>query len=803
MKYLVIVESPAKCTKIEKYLNEGDDVNIYKVVASMGHFMELRTIKNIDIENGFTFKYEYIEAKKKNTDMIKKLRKQYDDVILACDNDREGAGICYSICQLLSLDVTKTKRIVFNEITESAILRAVQAPSLLDMNLVRAQQTRQILDMLIGFKVSPILWKLISRNKDNALSAGRCQTPALRLIYDNQQDINKNEERKVYNTIGYFTNSNLPFELNKQFESEDITDFLYGSTDFTHIYSCSQPTKVFKKQPEPFTTSRLQQVASNELHYSPKETMKLCQTLYEKGYITYMRTDSKTYSQEFIQEIKKYIIKTYPSEQYIGQHIDELICGVKKKEKTASSKKVKERNACAPNPNTPAPQEAHEAIRPTNISLFELPSELHPREKRMYKLIRETTLESCMSPASYFSISASVTGFNNTKFVYVSEQIDFPGWKIVANQISNEKEKNKEFVYLQQLKQNNPISYNKMVSKVSIKGGKQHYTEARLVQLLEEKGIGRPSTFSSLVDKIQERGYVKKEDIKGKEVVCKEFELQAGEIFELETKREFGNEKDKLVIQPLGIIVMEFLEKHFNDLFCYEYTSAMEEILDKIAKGTYNWIDICDSCNQQVDEMVNGLQKETKMEYKIDDRHTYIIGKYGPVLKCVTNDSENQSTIVFKPLIKDIDMSKLEKGEYNAEDLIDTKSLTQKNQKNLGKYEDKDVIVKKGKFGLYAVWGTTNKSLKELGNRPIENITLFEITKFLTMESGIVREVSKNITIRKGAKGDYIFYKTSRMKKPQFFSILGCKDELEEPIYYKTCKIDVLKLWIHDKYNIE
>ena len=243
--------------------------------------------------------------------MIRKEIKKADEVILGCDNDREGASINFHLCELFNLPLT-TKRIVFNEITEKALQEAIQNPTTIDMNMVHAQQARQILDVLVGFKVTPTLWKCITNpSKDNALSAGRCQTPALRLIYDNEQELKAAKEKKVYNTIGYFTNSNLPFELSKEYESEDaMTDFLYGSVDFQHVYTCSAPKKVFKAPPEPFTTSRIQQVASNELHYSPKETMTICQKLYEAGYITYMRTDSKTYSGEFLACVAQYIVTT-------------------------------------------------------------------------------------------------------------------------------------------------------------------------------------------------------------------------------------------------------------------------------------------------------------------------------------------------------------------------------------------------------------------------------------------------------------------------------------------------------------
>ena len=622
---LVIVESPAKCKKIEEYLGPG-----YKCLASYGHLQELSSLKNIDIENNFKPTYTVIDntIKKKQIEILRKEIKNAKEVILASDGDREGEKIGYSIIELFKLPLT-TKRITFNEITESAIQCAIKNPKTINMDIVHAQQARQILDILVGFKVSPMLWKFITKpkGKEHSLSAGRCQTPALRLIYDNDNDINKSEERKVYNTTGYFTNSIIAFDLSPQgkHESEDeITDFLDGSADFSHIYNCSQPVKVYKKPPEPFTTSRIQQVASNELHYAPKETMRICQLLYEGGFITYMRTDSKTYSAEFLDTVKEYIVRTYAQgEKYISETIDSMATGaVKDPDKKKNAKKTEK----------PPPQEAHEAIRPTNISLCELPENMDSKERRMYKLIWETTLESCMTSASFHSVTANISSFQDTKFVYTSELIDFPGWKIVAKKYSTE---NKEYHYLQQIKQNSIIPYKKICARVSIKGSKQHYTEARLVQLLEEKGIGRPSTFSSLVDKIQERGYVKKEDIKGKELICKDYELENDEICEIETKREFGNEKGKLVLQPLGRVVMEFLEKHFDDLFNYNYTSLMEDALDKIAKGEYIWHELCNKCNKEIDTLVDGLKDETKIEIKIDENNTYMIGKYGPVIKCV------------------------------------------------------------------------------------------------------------------------------------------------------------------------
>lgn len=801
---LVIVESPAKCKKIEEYLGPG-----YKCVASYGHLRELPSLKNIEIENNFTPTYTIIDnaIKKKQIEFLRKEIKNAHEVILASDDDREGEKISYCVAQIFNLDINKTKRITFNEITEQAIQHAVKNPRTIDMDLVHAQQARQILDILVGFKVSPMLWKFINKSKDNSLSAGRCQTPALRLIYDNDQDIKQSEERKVYNVTGFFTNSNIGFDLtpqNKYETEDDITDFLDGSGDFSHIYTCSKPVKTVKKQPEPFTTSSLQQTASNELHYAPKETMKVCQALYEGGYITYMRTDSKTYSKDFINSTKDYIVKNYDV-KYINDIIDSLASGsVKEEVKSDKGKKVKKEkekeNDSHQQINDSLRQNAHEAIRPTNISLFELPETLDSKEKRMYKLIWEHTLESCMTPAIFFSITASISSFQDTKFTYTSELIDFPGWKIVSKKYTNEiKPENKEYQYLQQIKQNSTILYKKMCAKVTIKGSKQHYTEARLVQLLEERGIGRPSTFSSLVDKIQERGYVKKEDVKGKEIVCKDYELSNGEIFEIENKREFGNEKGKLVIQPLGKIVMEFLEKHFSDLFNYSYTKDMENELDKIAKGGAIWYNLCETCNKQIDILLDGLKDESKIGVKLDDHNTYLVGKYGPVIKCV-EEVNGIEQINFKPIKKDIDIHKIKNGDYNQsiEEIVDKDVV--KKRYILGQYEGKEVVLQKGKFGLYITWDKNSKTLKELGNRPMENITFEEVKKYLEEGSNLIREINPSISIRKGAKGDYIFYKTPKMKKPQFFDIKPFNNDAKTD--YKICNITILKSWIKEKYDI-
>jgi len=828
---VVIVESPAKCKKIEEYLGPG-----YKCLASFGHLRELPSLDCIDFQNLYRPTYKIIDnpQKKKQIVTLRNAINESSEVILATDDDREGEAIAWHLCQLFDLSVERTKRIVFHEITESAIKQALISPRTIDMHLVEAQQCRQILDLMVGFKVSPILWKYISRNSENSLSAGRCQTPALKLIYDNQQEIDKNPVVQIYNITGYFTAKNIPFDLNIQIEDigDKITDFLNDSIDFQHVYSCSLPTKVYKTPPEPFTTSRLQQVASNELHYSPKETMKLCQTLYEAGHITYMRTDSKIYSEPFIDSAKKWIAKEY-GDPYVHSDIQRLTKSAPiKKEKSGKGKE--KANGEKGNKGKDLAQEAHEAIRPTHIEIksFGEESKLGAKERKMYQLIWRNTVESCMSPASYFSVTASIIGpmvsniDKQSKYTYTCEKMDFLGWKIVSHKPSANANSSDYFQYLQTLGQNKPMPYQKILAKTSLKNQLLHYTEARLVQLLEEKGIGRPSTFSTLVDKIQERGYVKKQDVQGKSIICKDYELTAktakedAEIYETEVMREFGNEKNKLVIQPTGIIVLEFLMRHFQDIFNYDYTRLMEEDLDQISKGLKIGHEICGECHHLLEDKISGLKddpREKKVEYAIDDCHFYIIGKHGPVIKKVESKSKKSAgkpNVSFLPLKSDIqvDLSKLEKGEYILADLtnIGEGEERKKDIESLGEFEGHPVYLKKGKFGLYICFGekgTSTKSLSSMGNRPLESITWEEIKDLLekgddSTGAGLIRKITNSISIRKSKKGeDYLFFKTEKMKRPQFFDIKKFGQEFKE-MDYKTCDLGLLTQWIKDKYSI-
>ena len=770
MPYIaVLVESPAKCGKIEKFLGAG-----YKCMATFGHIRSLDNLNNIDIENNFKPTFTNVPTKSNQIRKLKSFIAQADDVLLAADDDREGEAIAWHVCKLFKLPVNTTKRIIFHEITQTALKQAVQSPTRINMELVRAQQARQILDILVGFKLSPILWSKIQYKTKKGLSAGRCQTPALRLIYDNQVEIDNSPGKKVYNTTGYFTSQNLDFSLDFNHEGEDaMGEFLEESVNHDHMFSCGKVRNTTKKPPSPFTTSALQQAASNELRYSPKATMDSCQKLYEAGYITYMRTDSTTYSAEFIAKAGKYIVGKF-GEEYKHPDIEKL--SERKEAKKSKKKKSKkdENNA----------QEAHEAIRPTKIECESVDEsdKLGSREVRLYNLIRRNTLESCMANAKYKAVTAKITAPQDHTYKYSCEQVVFPGWKIVGGY----DEESPEYNFLRTMKKQK-LNYNKITSKVTMKELKSHYTEARLVQLLEQNGIGRPSTFSSLVDKIQERGYVKKDNIKGKPIECVDFELEGEMLTENANTRDFGGERNKLIIQPLGLIVIEFLIKHFNPLFDYEYTKNMEDTLDSIAKGDSIWHELCRECLTQIDNLSEPLGLVDKVTIPIDENHVYMVAKYGPCIKCTKGGKTT-----FKKVKEGINLTKLKNGEYTLEEIIQTKAAA-KNDNILGKHENKDVVLRNGRYGMYVEW--KGNKINITIEKDYKEVTLDDVREYLV--SPIIREITEDASIRVGKYGDYIYYKTSKMKKPRFLHLKKFVGD------YKTIEKRELIEWINTTHKIE
>ena len=788
---LLIVESPAKCSKIESFLGQG-----YKVLGSYGHITHLSSLEQINIKANYSPTYNIIESKQAQISKIKKALTGAREVILATDDDREGEAIAWHIAQVFNLDVAKTKRIIFHEITEQALKTALANPRTINMNLVYAQQGRQILDLLVGFTITPLLWKSIVLKSKNSLSAGRCQTPALRLVYDNYKAIKASPGTLSFNSVGYFTSKNIEFVLNKNHNSHDsINDFLELSITHDHILSKAKEKTLVVSPPVPFSTSSLQQAASNSLHISPKETMSYAQKLYEDGLITYMRTDSKSYCVDFIEQCKQFICTKYGA--YYVANPDDL-------------------NALTHNTNTNtntntndessnnAPAHAHEAIRPTNIALETLDSaEYSAKHSKLYKLIYTNSLESVMSNAQYNQLTVSISAPHDAHYKYSALENTFLGWKIV-----NTKYEEKHYNYLKNIKEG-IIDYNKISCKETLKDLKSHYSEAHLVQLLEQKGIGRPSTFSSLIDKIQERNYVKKEHVEGKKITSTDYILIEDIITKETSTKEFGNEKNKLVISQLGIITIEFLITHFDKLFDYDYTKLMEDDLDAIAQGAKAYYDLCGECTNLMNTLiessnlnvnVNGLDstktKCDKLQIAIDDKHTYIIGKNGPTIKYTKEDG----TLGFYGVKKNIDIDLLKAGHYSLEDVLES---SQESIKTLGLYKEQQVYLKYGSYGYYLECGLVRKSLNSVKiNVPFKELTLEDAITILescdSVSNSLVRHISNILSIRKGKYGDYLFYKSETMKKPKFLKLDGFNHEGG----YITCPLDSLKLWIKEKYGI-
>ena len=809
---LVIVESPAKCEKIEKFLGSG-----YKVIGSYGHITHLSNLDQIDVKNNYKPSFAIIDTKKAQIEKMRKAIKGAKEVILATDDDREGEAIAWHIAQVFALPLETTKRIVFHEITERAIKHALANPRTLNLELVYAQQGRQILDLIVGFTITPLLWKYIVSNSKNALSAGRCQTPALRLVYDNYKEIQESPGKLSFNSCGYFTSKNIQFTLNKNFDSHDtIKDFLEQSK--THKYSLTKAKEreLIKNPPCPFTTSGLQQAANNNMHISPKDTMMLAQKLYEGGYITYMRTDSKVYSEDFIEEGKNYISEKYrreyihPEINRLIQNKDKIVSNVQESEKdekdetkttkskTAKTKAIKSKKEKKETAAENNAQEAHEAIRPTHIDLEAIPDSeetFSAKHRKLYKLIWTNSLESMMAPAKYLQLVVNINAPYDALYKYCAEQNIFLGWKAV-----NGIEEEKYYDYFQNMKEE-VINYKKITCKQTLKELKSHYSEAHLVQLLEQKGIGRPSTFSSLLEKIQERNYVTKQNVDGKKLEIIDYTLIDNAIIQEQGTKEFGSEKNKLVITQTGIFVIEFLIKYFSKLFDYDYTKSMEDELDNIAQGTKKYYELCDECYVFINDLIktnnlaaNSTNGPEKIQLAIDAKHTYLIGKHGPTIKYTKEDG----SLGFYGVKKDIELTKLKAGHYKLDELIETK---EENSKLLGNYQNAPVYLKKGKYGYFLECGELRKSLNTVKiNVPIKEIKIEDATTILNDRASegnsLVRRISNDLAIRKGKYGDYIFYKTETMKKPQFLKLNDFNDD------YTNCSLEFLNSWIKEKYGV-
>ena len=770
--YLVIVESPSKCAKIESYL--GSD---YRCIASKGHIRELLGLKSIDTKNNYQPTFTIIPEKADHVNKMREIISYFpkQNIILATDDDREGEGIAWHICEVFKLSVATTRRIVFHEITQSAIQSAIQEPKTIDVNLVHAQHARQILDILVGFKISPHLWKHVQNGKTNALSAGRCQTPALRLVYDNMKEREASGMEMRYKTLGYFTSHNLDFHLGHEFEEEgQMEQFLNQSVAHKHIMEIGAEKTVTKSAPKPFNTSRLLQVASNQLRTSPKQTMQLCQTLYQSGLITYMRTDSTKYAGAFLDIARKYIATSYGGDEYIGD-----LNAIENKDKS--------------NP--------HEGIRVTDIRITEYPHDCTGREASMYKLIWRNTLESCMSDAKYLSTTVSISAPSMDKsrknspifYTHIIEIPTFLGWKKVSDKMPDQSELTSRKMFVKGY-HGKEVKYSRIESSVVVRNKTSYYTEASLIQSLEKLGIGRPSTFATLVDTIQDRGYVKCTDVVGEARKCVEFTLRVNEILDKRIlEKTFGNEKDKLVIQPVGILCIEFLVKHFEELFSYDYTKNMEEKLDEIAsqiEDANTWYDVCSKCVSEIDKLSKPVSKLTKEVYRIDDTHEVVFSQYGPSIKETAEDG----AVSFHAMKKSkLVLDKLRAGDYSVDDLVEIKNSV------LGEYEGQVLKLKTGKYGPYVEWGETRENIRDW-KRPLDELTLSDAIELIesknqdSKSTGILRNLGGAMSLRTGKFGPYVFYKTEKMKTPKFFPLKKC------PHPYDTCTEADLVSWVTDTF---
>ena len=821
--FLVIVESPSKCAKIESFLGSN-----FQCIASKGHLRTIDSLKSIHPKDNYNIDFSIIKEKQSHIDFMRSVIIQFlpENIFIASDADREGEAIGWHICDLFQLPVETTQRILFREITKPAILNAIQNPTRINMNLVRSQKARQILDLFVGFKISPYLWKYIFSNKANSLSAGRCQTPCLRLVYDNEKERSTEKLETSYKTTATFFSKNTPFVLNHEFsKEEDLNIFLEKSKKHPYKMTICSPKDSINKPPKPFNTSRLLQVASNQLNISPKQTMSYCQILYQEGLITYMRTDSNQYSKDFLKKATNFIQEKW-GDTFIGSH-DNLIH----------------------NDNI----NPHEAIRVTHLETISIPSEKDPRLNTLYKLIWKNTIESCMSDSKSKITPIQITSPLEFLYIHSIEIPLFLGWKIVSfdkkNTTTDEQtlsttNSTESFTFLQNngsgvllyleslLKTKTEFTYNKIQSNIVVHSKHKHYTEASLIQKLEEFGIGRPSTFSMLIETIQERGYVKKTDLEGEHIQCNEFVLIDNKIEKSIIEKIFGNEKNKLVIQPVGVLTIEFLIQYFDSLFSYDYTKKMEDELDH----NINPFSICDECQNEIREQSQKINQIEKKIYKINDDYEVVFQRYGPVLRKIGCKKED---IIYKTIRKDIqlDLEKLKNNQYKIDDLLEipneilgeydetttplqgsvvlqtlsSHSSTPEFQRNVtpngSTFLQNLVYLKTGIYGPYIEWKDKKINIKEI-EKPINEIKLEDVLYLIvpndcdnirkppTIGKNMLRRITDDLSIRKGKFGAYIYYKTQIMGSPEFYQLKGFKQG------FQTCELEELKTWIKEKYNI-
>ena len=681
-KNLVIVESPAKAKTIEKFL--GKD---FKVMSSYGHIRDLKK-KELSVDE-ITLEPEY-EIPDEKAKLVADLRSKADKaekVWLASDEDREGEAISWHLCEVLGLDKQKTNRIVFHEITKPAILEAIEHPRHLDMNLVNAQQARRVLDRIVGFKLSPVLWRKVKP----ALSAGRVQSVAVRLIVEREREIQNFKSEVYYNVNGIFALTNadgsateVKAQLANRFKTEEeVMAFLEKCKEAVYTVESVTKKPVKRTPAPPFTTSTLQQEAARKLGFTVSQTMMVAQHLYESGRITYMRTDSVNLSKLCLGASKEEITRLY------GQDYS----------------KTRQYHT-----NSKGAQEAHEAIRPTYMDQSEI--EGTAQEKRLYELIWKRTIASQMADAEIEKTTAniSVSG-TDEQFVAQGEVVKFDGFIKVYRESSEDDEQQEEFGHiLPPLKKGQELTRREVIATERFSQGPQRYTEASLVHKMEELGIGRPSTYAPTISTIQQREYVQKGDKKGEDQPFTIFSLKGKQISQKSRKENVGSEKGKLIPTDIGIVVNDFLMENFNEIMDYNFTAKVEQDFDKIAEGSETWTDMMqtfyDDFIPEVEKTMNSRNEHKAGERQLgtdpkSGRPVFVkIGRFGPAVQIGTVDDKEKPQ--FAQLPKDQSLETITLNE--ALELF-------KLPRELGDYEHKPVTIGAGRFGPYVLHNRKYTSL--------------------------------------------------------------------------------------------
>ncbi len=749
MKHLFIVESPHKATTIQKFLGQE-----YTVMSSYGHVRDLaKKEMSIDIENNFAPQYHITEDKQKLVNELKKEAKKADIVWLASDEDREGEAIAWHLYETLKLDPAKTKRIVFNEITKNVILEALEHPREIDMNLVDAQQARRILDRLVGYEISPILWQKIKPS----LSAGRVQSVAVRLIVEREEEIRNFKSEAYFRTSAEFLygedNKVLKGEYNVRFKTATEAEKFLKSIADADFSIAKVETKPSKHSPAPpFTTSTLQQEASRKLGFSVARTMQIAQQLYEGGYITYMRTDSTNLSKMALAQAKEAITNMYGA-QYSRQH--EYVTKVK------------------------GAQEAHEAIRPTNLLNASIGEDASQR--RLYELIWKRTIASQMAVAQLENTTVSITSDKmDGAFESRGQVVIFDGFmKVYTESTDNEEdEENGSKNLLPNVKAGHSVAMQTCLSKEGFTQHPARYTEASLVRKLEALGIGRPSTYAPTISTILKREYVGKEDIEATPIDITTLELAAGKVTKKTHTENIGADRGKLLPTDIGTLVNQFLLEHFPNIIDYNFTADVEKDFDEIAQGSKNWNSVISSFyapfhmtvrNTQINSRHTSGERLLGVDPKSGKNVFAKIGRFGPVIQLGDTNTDEKPTFASMKRNQSI-------ATITLEEALDLFSLP----RTIGEFEGQPVVISIGKFGPYVRHDGKFYSLAK-GDDPY-NIELSRAIEIVTTKRASMEEKERMValfpkTLGKfesepvvamlGKYGPYLSYKEKNYRLPK------------------------------------